>query len=239
MANDQGIELILNRLNEWRHFPDYQLERRFDIFLSFYLPEIIRKKTNNCNILDEILPEFPVPKRLFNDDLQNTNNKTEFYKVDFVMSDNGDNIYFIEFKTDNRSRSSKQDIRMRKIEKHEVEFISIVKVLIYHCCEGNREKYYKILQSLANWGYIEEESFISLMKQLYDEEYFDIGDTNLGLTIKDEIKNNILFIQPTNPTGDNNVIDYDFIINNLDWNEDDVLGMAIKKYLEKWKDAPL
>jgi hypothetical protein len=32
---------LFDRLDAWRHFPNYQLERRADIFFALYLPEVL------------------------------------------------------------------------------------------------------------------------------------------------------------------------------------------------------
>lgn len=33
------IDTLFDRMDAWRHFPNYQLERRADIFFALYLPE--------------------------------------------------------------------------------------------------------------------------------------------------------------------------------------------------------
>jgi hypothetical protein len=42
------IDTIFENLNIWRHLPTYQLERRLDAFLSFYLPGFIRLMARSC-----------------------------------------------------------------------------------------------------------------------------------------------------------------------------------------------
>jgi len=38
------IDTLFNRMDAWRHFPNYQLERRADIFFALYLPEVLEAK---------------------------------------------------------------------------------------------------------------------------------------------------------------------------------------------------
>ena len=36
------IERVFKLLDNWRHLPDYQLERRADIFFALFLPEVLK-----------------------------------------------------------------------------------------------------------------------------------------------------------------------------------------------------
>ena len=38
------IDTLFNRVDAWRHLPNYQLERRADLFFSLYLPEVLKAK---------------------------------------------------------------------------------------------------------------------------------------------------------------------------------------------------
>ena len=50
---------LFDRLDAWRHFPNYQLERRADIFFALYLPEVL-ESTLGIAINPRLAPEFPV-----------------------------------------------------------------------------------------------------------------------------------------------------------------------------------
>ena len=52
-------ETIFDLMDAWRHFPNYQLERRADLFFSLYLPEVLEAKLG-FPVAAEIVPEFPV-----------------------------------------------------------------------------------------------------------------------------------------------------------------------------------
>jgi len=53
------IDTLFDRMDAWRHFPNYQLERRADIFFSLYLPEVLEAKLG-FPVRPELAPEFPV-----------------------------------------------------------------------------------------------------------------------------------------------------------------------------------
>ena len=50
---------LFDRLDVWRHFPNYQLERRADIFFALYLPEVL-ESTLEIAINPLLAPEFTV-----------------------------------------------------------------------------------------------------------------------------------------------------------------------------------
>ena len=41
-TTDSKINQLFNNLDTWRHLPNYQLERRADIFFSLYLAEVLQ-----------------------------------------------------------------------------------------------------------------------------------------------------------------------------------------------------
>ena len=57
----QTISDLFGLLDKWRHLPDYQLERRADIFFALFLPEVLGKHFGIC-INPILIPEFPIRK---------------------------------------------------------------------------------------------------------------------------------------------------------------------------------
>ena len=113
--HELSLRSVLDRLEQWRHLPAYQLERRADIFLSFVLPEILKKKFKLNQVEDmKVIPEFPLHKRkLF--DATETGNASA--KVDFaVFSRTCNRIFLVELKTDNNSINRNQLCRMVKVK---------------------------------------------------------------------------------------------------------------------------
>jgi len=46
MTTEKFIDKLFNQLDDWRHLPAYQLERRADIFFAIYLIDIFKSKFN-------------------------------------------------------------------------------------------------------------------------------------------------------------------------------------------------
>ncbi len=99
------IDTIFDQLDAWRHFPNYQLERRADIFFSLYLPEVLEAKFGFA-ILPELAPEFPVRIGTIYPNIP----IDKSYKIDYVaVSAAADKAILVELKTEGRSRRRKQD----------------------------------------------------------------------------------------------------------------------------------
>lgn len=95
------ITTLFDQLDEWRHLPTYQLERRAEIFFSFYFEDILGEKKKEM----EIIPEFPLPLALVGEDVAPENQQT--CKVDYMILTK-EKIRFIEIKTDETSRIGKK-----------------------------------------------------------------------------------------------------------------------------------
>ena len=77
------IDTLFNRMDAWRHFPNYQLERRADIFFALYLPEVLEAKLGFA-VRPELAPEFPV--RIGTPIKPGTAREKKSYVKDFVSS---------------------------------------------------------------------------------------------------------------------------------------------------------
>jgi len=58
-----SLDRVFHQLDRWRYLPDYQLERRINIFFSVYLKDVVEKEMRVA-LEDEIIPEFPIKKDL-------------------------------------------------------------------------------------------------------------------------------------------------------------------------------
>lgn len=95
------IEEIFDRLSKNILFPYYQAERRIDIFINFFLEDIIRQHTP-FDKAKFILPEFPLKH----------DNTGQSVRVDYLMFDPEKQIVlFIELKTDDHSYKEDQILR--------------------------------------------------------------------------------------------------------------------------------
>ena len=89
-ANWNALDQLFRTLDVWRHLPDYQLERRADIFFTPYLPGLIASRFGKA-IHPVVVPEFPLKKT---ENFQSN-------KVDYVLfAQDQSEVFFVELKTD-------------------------------------------------------------------------------------------------------------------------------------------
>jgi len=55
------VTAVFDRMDEWRHLPNCQLEHRSDILFSLYLPDVLEAKLG-FPIRPVVVPELPVRK---------------------------------------------------------------------------------------------------------------------------------------------------------------------------------
>jgi hypothetical protein len=148
-------------MDTWRHFPNYQLERRADIFFSLYLPEVLEAKLGFA-IRAELAPEFPVRIGTICPNIPSDKS----YKIDYVaLSDNADKVVLLELKTERLSRRPKQDEYLLAAQK--VGLFSLLKGLldIFRATNAKR-KYFCLLLHLESMGLLRiPDSMNKIMKK--------------------------------------------------------------------------
>ena len=93
-----GIERVFDQLDRWRCLPDYQLERRADLYFSLYLPEVLESVLGK-RFSPFVVPEFPIK--------QSSSNRSD--KVDYLAAtEDGTKLVFVELKTDCNSTRPEQ-----------------------------------------------------------------------------------------------------------------------------------
>src|SRR3954471_10553150 len=103
------IDDVFDLLDDWRLLPDYQLERRADIFFALYLSEFLAAHLD-VPVRPLLIPEFPCRFGTIRDACDSN----QSCKIDFVaLSKDGTRAFFIELKTDPASRNDKQNANMR------------------------------------------------------------------------------------------------------------------------------
>lgn len=101
MTTSELFPRLFQRLDDWRHLPAYQLERRADIFFSMYLSDVLHAQTGAPH--RDPIPEFPLKRR----------DSRKSSKVDYlVIAEGGERASLVELKTDMASLSSEQQTRM-------------------------------------------------------------------------------------------------------------------------------
>ena len=103
----EEISQILRQLDDWRHLPAYQLERRVDVLFGMLLPTVIGEKyrvsPENC----QVIPEFPLHKgRLYKECTSNQSVNVDF--AVFFEKQATKHLCLVELKTDQRSISKSQ-----------------------------------------------------------------------------------------------------------------------------------
>lgn len=208
------INKLFSLLDEWRLLPAYQLERRVDIFFALYLPEIIQRRFKTD--IDRIIPEFPIYKGQIENN-GNEKHKNFSFKIDYIaISEKSNIVYFIELKTDDRSRNKRQD---KNLENAKVCGIYNLVDAIIGIREktSSKKKYQNLLSLLAKAGWVNKKS----------QE-----NTSHNYNIE------IVYIQPNNlAKGDETIISFSEIIDFLT-SYDDALTKRFIESLEKWKTNP-
>ena len=143
----EPITAIFDRMDSWRHLPDYQLERRADLFFALYLTEALESKLGFA-FRPEVVPEFPIRKGTIYPDTGNN----QSVKVDYVaLSAEADKAVLVELKTDSSSRRAEQDeylaaargVGMRPLLEGVLEIFRATK---------SKRKYFCLLQYLEGMG---------------------------------------------------------------------------------------
>lgn len=95
MNHTDAIETMLKNLDDWRHLPKYQLERRADMFFGLFVRKIVSEHLK-VDIHPVIIPEFPYR-------IRTTNHTVNF---DYVLFDSDvTKAYVVELKTEPDSAS--------------------------------------------------------------------------------------------------------------------------------------
>ena len=145
----EKVNQLFTQLDNWRHLPTYQLERRADIFFSLYLREILAEHT--CSEIHEVLiPEFPLHKRTL--DRETGNNQS--VRIDYLaFSCNLEKVWFVELKTDGGSSRLDQNAYLKQAKK--VGFHALVDGLIQVVeASSSKRKYLRLLRQLHEIGLI-------------------------------------------------------------------------------------
>ena len=74
------LSRMLSQLDDWRHLPAYQLERRVDVLFGMLLPTVIAAKFGVDPEDCKVIPEFPLHKGKLN-----KSNDNQSVKIDFAI----------------------------------------------------------------------------------------------------------------------------------------------------------
>jgi hypothetical protein len=203
---------LFDNMDAWRHLPAYQLERRADIFFSIYLPDLLRDKYGV--MVGGVLPEFPI--RVGTVDPNSYSNQS--FKIDYLIKvRDADRVIFLELKTDDGSRRSKQDWYLERA--CQVGLPTLLEGLreIYRSTTSKR-KYRYLLDRLHDMGLI----------MLKDGGGFQIPQTHYDIQI--------VYLQPNNPEGTDDIISFRDAAQSIRQHDDELSGRFAQSLLE-WADV--
>ena len=219
------INKIFDLLDDWRNIPNYQLERRADIFFSIYLHDVIEKKTK-IPIHPILIPEFPINiKTLFPE--INTNKS---YKIDYVLfSKDVTTAIFVELKTDMSSIREKQNNYIENALN--TNFSKLINGLIdIFIATTSKEKYFNLFKKLSDIGIINLPSTLHLkiLSSNLQEINKEISKIEIVKTIE---QNKFYYLRPN--TASEKTITFSEFISMIDDNDDELTKRFIVS-LNKW-----
>jgi hypothetical protein len=104
---------LFDRMDRWRHLPNYQLERRADLLFSMYLPQALETKLG-IKIHPLMVPEFPVRIGTIYPHIATDKS----VKIDYVcFSADLARVIFVELRTESRSLFEWADIQAGILKK--------------------------------------------------------------------------------------------------------------------------
>lgn len=221
------IDNLFNLLDDWRHLPKYQLERRADIFFALYMKEIIEHAFPGAVIeRKHIIPEFPLRKGVMNDQTPDDDRSTN---VDYMVFDEKHRtVYLVELKTDENSAGPGQRALLAAAAEKMPELIKgILHIATKPLLKQHKTKYEALRQKLEVLG---------LVKQV-ERTYVECCE---GLSVKP------IYIKPSRTwksaaDGGITVIDFEQVIEAISANEDDI-AVRFRQSLKVWsgvENAPL
>lgn len=134
-----SVQAVFNRMDKWRNLPAYALERRSDIFFSFFLARLLDTEFG-IGADSEVIPEFPLKK-----DENHQSRKVDF----FVISEDRQRFFLVELKTDSNSLSEPQLNNLKDATRKSLStLIADVVSIARNADTDRRHKYLYLLNQL-------------------------------------------------------------------------------------------
>ena len=181
---------LFDRMDEWRHLPNYQLERRADLFFSLYLPQALEAKLG-FPVRADLVPEFPV--RIGTIYPQVPINKS--FKIDYLaLSTSCDHAIFVELKTDSHSRRTKQDEYLAAAGSVGLSALLDGLLTIFRATQAKR-KYFHLLTHLSRLGLLEIPDRMSDIMNRADLHGCTEASREIRVTCR-TLAHSIIYVQP-------------------------------------------
>lgn len=206
MESDKLFDL----LDDWRHLPAYQLERRADIIFAIHLEKIFEKCIGTK--INFIIPEFPVRIGAISEKYPKLNKS---FKIDYLVYSEVENkVFLVELKTDLRSLRDNQDWYLKRASEIKLKRLIDGVIDIYKATQ-QKVKYLYLLEKLEQMNWISLE--------------------NSKITNKaPDIIPKVIYIQPLSNENTNKIISFDYIIAALK-TENSAFTQRFLLSLQKWK----
>jgi hypothetical protein len=232
----ERIDSLFDSMDNWRHLPAYQLERRADLFFSLYIPEVLKAKLG-FPVRRALIPEFPVRKGTI---YPNTprEQKNRSFKIDYVAfsEEDGSKAVLVELKTEMRSRCKRQDKYLEASQKTGIPELLAGILDIFRASKAkDKQKYFNLLLLLEELGQL---NIPEAMKDIFDKKTRLNGVKKLSWEIKipsSAIESQIVYIQPDG-VGDNIITFADF--QAIVEKHDDPISQRFAHSLAQWAHNP-
>jgi len=223
------IAQLFDRLDSWRHLPDYQLERRADVLFSLYLSEVLEEKLG-FGVMPRLIPEFPV--RIGTIYPQIDSNRS--FKIDYLaLSADADQAVFVELKTEGRSRRSKQDRYLAAVQKVGLPALLEGLLTIFKVTSARR-KYFHLLDSLGRMG------LLDIPAAMYDiisrDNLQGVTEASRGVKVICSVRHcHIIYVQPNGEGSD--IISFDNF-QAVVARHRDAVSARFAQSLKEWVEVP-
>ncbi len=219
------IDTLFNRMDAWRHLPNYQIERRADLFFSLYLPEVLEARLG-LPVSDMIIPEFPVRIGTIYPDIP----IDKSYKIDYVvLSSDADKAIFVGLKTEGQSRRDNQDKYL--IASREAGFRALLAgVLDIFRATHSKEKYFVLLELLESVGQLRIPPEMKRIMSLPNPR--GVTEASRAVEISTSVsESKIVYVQPYGE--ENNVISFEHF-RDVVQKHDDPFSQRFAQSLTEW-----
>ncbi len=221
---------IFDQLDSWRYLPNYQLERRTDIFFAMYLPEVLQQFTG-IPIMPTLIPEFPV--RRGSVDVGGDSNRS--FKIDYLaFSQNRETVFFVELKTEMKSRRSEQDRDLKAAQAAGMAAIlrGLLEIMV---ATNERGKYYQLLKMVETMGLVKLPKALDEMAE--SGRWRGISEVLSAVTINPVVRQcEIVYVQPSSDGP--NTIDFEAFAAVVAAHPDPV-SARFAESLRRWAQFPV
>ncbi|MBC8217855.1 MAG: hypothetical protein H8E73_05265 [Planctomycetes bacterium] len=222
------ITQLFDRMDSWRHLPNYQLERRADLLFSLYLPEVLKEKLGFA-IMPDLIPEFPL--RIGTIYPKTDSNRS--FKIDYLaLSTDGKQAVFVELKTDGGSLNKKQNEYLAAAKQTGLFTLLEGLLTIFKATDAKR-KYSHLLNALGQMG------LLDIPNTMYDIIARDSlqgiteasGDIRVTCAVQ---QGHIIYVQPNGQGPD--IISFDDF-RTVVLRHDDTVSSRFAQSLQEWTNV--